>query len=172
MLSVKDNFLRFTLNWLCSWFLIFLSLTGLLFTTIGLVIVLVKISKLNEISLQFYQKWQICYCSFYKNALMKWNLRLLTCLVAKAVTLCFKGFINVGYSMKVLAVKFIYEKCKTLSSFSILHKRLANLIFPKQGNSAVVLGVILMLGWVNFLGNTVLDICVYSCLYRDILHAL
>ena len=45
--------------------------------------------------------------------------------------------------MKVLAVKFIY---KTLSSFSILHKRLANLIFPKQGNSAVVIGVILMLG--------------------------
>ena len=62
-----------------------------------------------------YQKWQICYCSFFlKNALMKWNLRLLTCLVGKAVTLCFKGFINVGYSMKVLAVKFIYEKCKTL----------------------------------------------------------
>ena len=73
--------------------------------------------------------------------------------MAKAVTLCFKGFINVGYSMKVLAVKFIYEKCKTLSSFSILHKRLANLIFPKQGNSAVVIGVILLLGWVNFLGK-------------------
>ena len=122
--------------------------------------------------MQFYQKWQICHCCFFKNALMKWNLRLLTCLVAKAVTLCFKGFINVGYSMKVLAVKFIYEKCKTLSSFSILHKRLANLIFPKQGNSAVVIGVILMLGWVNFLGNTVLNICVYSCLYRGLLLAL
>ena len=66
--------------------------------------------------------------------------------MAKAVALFFKGFINVGYSMKVLAVKFIYEKCKTLSSFSILNKRLANLIFPKQGNSAVVIGVILMLG--------------------------
>ena len=48
--------------------------------------------------------------------------------------------------MKVLAVKFIYEKCKILSSFSILHKRFANLIFPKQGNIAVIIGVVLMLG--------------------------
>ena len=66
--------------------------------------------------------------------------------MAKAVTLCFKGFVNVGYSMKLLSVKFIYEKCKTLSSFNILHRCFANLIFPKQGNSVVVIGVILMLG--------------------------
>ena len=66
--------------------------------------------------------------------------------MAKAVALFFKGFINVGYSMKVLAVKFIYEKSKTLSSYQYFAQTFGNLIFPKQGNSAVVIGVILMLG--------------------------